>query len=211
VSHSRKILSQAGVSLADVYDIEGSVVGLEELDVENIKGVHELGAQIHSERLLVFGLDANSGLVAQSTNWSISLGGFPDSINRILSICFIADTAARVDFCNLNILDGGSLQGHPIAAWDSNVDVEQQVRWLNPTIATETLLMPTRQIAGGLPTILARTGASEVMPTLEFRGRTLGFGAGTVRTRALIQVARPDRGNPAPGEPSSHGLPIPSW
>jgi len=211
VSHSRKILSQAGTSLADVYDVEGSVVGLENLDVSDIKGVHDLGPQIHSERLLVFSLLADSTAINQSTAFDIELGAFPDSINRVLSVFVLADVTGGFSFCSVAIRDSGSLVDHIIWAWDSVDDLESQVRWAEPAVGTHIALRPTALVAGGLPTIIARTGASRTMPSLFFRGQTLAFGAGTVRARAQIQVARPDRGAPAPGAPSSHGLPIPSW
>lgn len=212
MGHARKILSQAGTSLADVYDIEGSIAGLEELDVRDIKGVHDLGPQIHSERLLVFNLQIDGTAVLQSVNWGIFLGSFPDSINRVLSATVIADTAARVDFCSILIEDTVNDREHLIWAWDSADDVESRVRWNPGTGATtETVLRPSSNIAGGLPTLIARTGGSSAMPNLVFRGRSLAFGAGTVQALALIQVARPDRGAPSAGDPSSHGLPIPSW
>jgi len=211
MSHSRKILSQAGVSLADVYDVEGSVVGLENLDVSDIKGVHDLGPQIHSERLQVFNLIADSTAVAQNVTWNIELGAFPDSINRLLSVFVMADTAARTAHCAISIRDPLSLIDHVIWAWQSVVDIEANLLWAAPTVGTQVGLRVLAGPRGDVPTLIARTGASAAMPTLFFRGLSLGFGAGTVRVRALIQIARPDEGNPAPGAPSSHGLPIPSW
>lgn len=212
MSHSRKILSQAGVSLADVYDIEGSVVGLEELDVTGIKGVHDLGPQIHSERLNVFGLTADSTALAQDTNWDVELGAFPDSINRILSITAVADVSGRVNHCVVSINDPQSNADHPIWIWDNTDDASSQMRWNDGGgVATVFALRPIQNLLGGAPTLLARTGASAAMPSLFFRGRTASFGAGTVQVQALIQVIRPDAGAPPPGAPSSHGLPIPSW
>jgi len=212
MSHSRKILSQAGTSLADVYDVEGSVVGLENLDVTDVKGVHELGGQIHSERLNMFGLLAATGTLAQNTTWAIVLGGFPDSVNRLLGVFVHADTPARVTHCSLAIRDPGTLVDHIIWMWDSVTDLESNVLWAGPAVTTQIALRTIEpNVAGGAPTLIARMGASRVMPDLVFRGLTAGFGAGLVNTRCEILVARPDRGNPGPGEPSSHGLPIPGW
>lgn len=211
MAHSRKILSQAGTSLADVYDVEGSVVGLEELDVANIQGVHELGHQIHAERLLVFGLIANTGALAQSTAWDVSLSAFPDSINRLLSISAVSSFAGRVNDCSVHIGDPLTGVDHGIWLWDSVNDVEGTVRRGSPAVAAAVSLRPLSHVAGGLPTLLARTGTSGRMPNLIFRGSTSAFGAGTVTVQALMQVIRPDRGAPGAGEPSSHGLPIPSW
>jgi len=212
VTHSRKILSQAGVSLADIYDVEGSIVGLEELDVTDIKGVHELGGTIHSERLVVFHLIADSTAISQSSNWEVSLGGFPDSINRVLSIFVIADGSAEVQNCSIAIRDPLSGIDHIIWAWDVLDDIEKRVRWDDGGgTGADTALVPLGTAFGGAPNIIARTGAQASMPTLVFHGATQAFGAGDVTTKALISVCRPDHGNPAPGEPSSHGLPIPGW
>ena len=212
MSHSRKILSQAGTSLADVYDVEGSVVGLENLDVSDIKGVHDLGPQIHSERLIVFGLIANTGNVLQSANFNVELGAFPDSINRVLSVFVISDTATAMRFCTVSITDPDTDADHPIWCWSSVDDVESFVRIdVGAGVATQFAMRPLSQVAGGLPTMIGRTGATEAMPTLNFRGETLAFGGGNMVARAFIQIMRPDPGAPAPGHPSSHGLPIPSW
>jgi len=207
---TQKVQGQAGISLADVYDVVGSIAGVEEIDVRSIKGVHDLGPQIHSERLNAFQLIADTGNVNQSTAWNVELGGFPDSINRLLSISVLTDTVARADFASIAIVDPDSGIDHIIWAWDSANDVESSVRWASPTVGTNFLLVSTRQILG-VPTLIARTGAAWRMPTLNFRGSSAAFGAGTVRLRALMQIIRPDPGNPAPGHPSSFGLPIPGW
>jgi len=212
MTHTRKILSQAGISLADIYDVEGSVVGLEELDVSDIKGVQDLGPVIHSERLNTFHLIADSGAILQNATWNVELGAFPDSVNRILSIFVLANIAARTSYCSVAIHDPNTVVDHPIWVWDTTDDVESQIRWeLGAGPQTFFALRPSHDVAGGAPNLLVRTGARWQMPSLFFRGVASGFGAGTVQVRALIQVARPDHGAPPPGAPSSHGLPIPSW
>ncbi len=212
MAHTRKVLSQAGISLADIYRVEGSIVGIDALDVEDIKGVHELGATILAERLIAFDLIMDSTAVAASTAWNISLAGtsFPDSINRVLSIAVIADTAARVDFCSVQIGNPGTGVDHIIWSWDTAVDQEKNVRWGAPAVGTQILLQPIGNLNGS-PNLIARTGAVGRMPNLVFRGISSAFGAGTVQARALVMVIRPDRGAPTPGTPSSHGLPLPSW
>ncbi len=207
--HTRKVLSQAGVSLADIYDVEGSIVGIDALDVEDIKGVHDLGPLIHSERLQTFMLRADSTAVAASTVWNISLAAIPDSINRLLSISVFADVGARVDHCQCSIGDPESGLDHVIWAWDSAVDSVINLREFGAVV---NLLRPVTVLSGGLPNLLTRTGASGTrMPNLIFRGVSTAFGAGTVRAQAMMQICRPDPGAPTPGEPSSFGLPLPSW
>jgi len=208
----QKVLGQAGISVADVYDVEGSIVGVGELDADSVKAVHDFGPQIQSERLNVFNLIADSTAVLQNVAWNIALGGFPDSVNRLLSIAVIADNIGRIANCSIHIGDPVSGIDHPIWAWDAVTagDSVGNIRWADPVLQTDFVLLPIIQIQKG-PTILARTGVGAAMPNLIFRGISNGFGAGTITVRAFIQVARPDGGNPGPGEPSSHGLPLPSW
>jgi len=211
VSHSRKILSQAGTSLADVYDIEGSIVGLEDLDVNEIKGVHDLGPQIHSERLQTFLVLATSGAVAQSVGWNITTAGFPDSINRLLAVTVLSSVTARVSHCSVAIQDVESGREIPIWAWDETPDSEQLVQWSLDGAAVATFINLRSTAALSIPQLLTRTGVSNAMPALIFRGLTNAFGAGNVQVRVVYQLARPNSGNPPAGEPSSHGLPIPGW
>ena len=209
---SQRVLSQAGTSLADVYDVKGSVAGIDRLDVDEIKGVHDLGPQIHTERLNAFGLIISSTAIAQNINFAVVLDAPPDSINRINSISVIADTAGRINFCSVAIRDPGTGVDHPIWAWDTADDVEKSIRWAGPSLATLTLMESLSQVAGSAPNLMARWGNTWAMPNLVFLGQSGGFGAGTVLARALIQVVRPDQEIPIPaGAPSSHGLPIPSW
>lgn len=209
---SRKILSQAGQSLADVYDIEGSVVGLERLDVSEIQGVHDIGPQIHSERLNAFHRRITSSAELQNQSINSSLSGIPDCVNRILSVSMIADAASRISFASIAIADPSSAVEHIIWAWDDVNDVEGPVRWDDGTGATVvSLLRATHGPSGANPNLLLRTGASWRMPILILRALTSAFGAGTVTLTAGIQLARPDRSQPTAGEPSSHGLPIPGW
>jgi len=210
MSHSRKILSQAGVSLADVYDIEGSVVGLENLDVGDIQGVHELGGQIHSERLQAFLIRMTTGAILQSTAFDITAGGIPDSINRVLNVFVFSDVAARLHFAQVGILGQGAAGEIPMWSWDSTSDAEYDVR-LTIGGAAAGAELAARSPNPFVPQLLMRLGPNKLMPDLSFRGQTLAFGAGTVTVQALVLIARPNEGNPPPGSPSSHGLPIPSW
>ena len=209
MTHSRKILSQAGTSLADVYDVEGSVVGLEQLDVGDIKGVHDLGPTIHSERLQAFVIRMTTGAIAQNLTFDVMAGGMPDSINRVLGVFVLSDTPARLDFAQVGILGQGTQGEIPMWSWDSANDVELNVRLtVIGVVANRTAYQPPNPF---VPQLLLRIGDPKLMPELSFRGQTLGFGGGTVTVQALVMIARPDPGAPAPGHPSSHGLPIPSW
>lgn len=213
---SRRVLAQAGVSLADVYDVEGSIVGIDSLDVDDIKGVHEMGGTIHSERLNVFTLIADSTAIAQSTTFGIVLGGIPNSINRVLAVAAMCDDADRLNHCSWLIEDPDSDVEFPIWNWEESVaessDFASQVLW-NPGsgVVQEFMLRSGNAGGWGMPTFLAPIGVSRAMPNLVFRGQSIAFGAGTVRVRGVMMIARPNSGNPPPGEPSSFGLPMPSW
>ncbi len=213
MTHSRKILSQAGASLADVYDVEGSVVGLEALDVEDIKGVHELGGQIHSERLLSVLIQQNSTALAQNLTWNLTTGNFPDSIARLFGMALFVDTAARVTSASVHITDSDTGREMPLFAWEAVTGLEIPTRWSNngAAVATFQLLRPGVGAPAQIPTLLTRMGGSRQTPTITFRGVTAGFGAGTVTCFLVYHIARPNRVVPVPGDPLSHGLPIPSW
>jgi len=209
---STKILSQAGISLADVYDVKGSVAGLDNLDVEDVKAVHELGAQIHSERLNSFVQVIDSGSLAQSAVFDIEVTPFPDSVHRILSVVVAADAVAHVNICSVSIHDRNADTDEPIWLWDNGNDVEGTFRSrIAGVTANLVALRPTNPVPGGVPNLLMRVGAEWEMASVFFRGQMLAFGAGTAQARALVLFARPNRSSPVPGDPSSHGLPFPSW
>lgn len=211
MAHSRKILAQAGSSLADVYDVEGSVVGLEELDVTDVKGVHDLGPTIHSERLTGFMPVLATGAIEDDTAFNIDLASvvaLPRSINRLMGVQVILGTTARIASCCIVMGEPTTGLDIVIWAWDSAVDAEIAVRTFGATVI---YLRPAVWPQGMLPIILTQMGNAKRMPNIVFRGLTNSFGAGTVVLTATLMMARPNNANPAAGEPSSHGLPIPSW
>jgi len=212
MTHSRKILSQAGVSLADIYDVEGSVVGLEDLDVSEIKGVHSLGPTIFSERLTSHLVLVTSTAINQSTAFNIAMANVTDAPNRLLGISVMADVGARVDFCSVAIGDQQSFRETPIWVWDSNDDIVKRFSWVEDGVGPTTV--DNLEVLGltHLPQLLTRTGLDRGMPRLMFRGFSTAFGAGTVEVQCIYTFCRANvSGTPAPGEPSSHGLPVPSW
>lgn len=212
MTHSRKILSQAGTSLADIYDVEGSVVGLEDLDVSEIKGVHDLGPTIQSERLTSHLVLVTTGAVNQSTAFNVAMNDVTDAVNRLLGVAVMADVGARVDFASIAIGDTQSFRETPIWVWDTNDDVVKRFSWVEDGVGPSTV--DNLEVLGvtHLPQLLTRTGLDRGMPRLMLRGSTTAFGAGTVEVQAIYTFCRPNvSGTPAPGEPSSHGLPVPSW
>jgi len=208
-----KILSQAGISLADAYDVEGSIVGVENLDSQDVSLVHEMGGQIFSERLQTNLTRLNPGDTLQSVTWNTTIPILPDSPNRIMAVSVMTNVAARVNFCSLAVQAVVGGREIVIWSWDDVRDVENEVRFSDDgaAVGTEFIMLPSFT---QLPYLVTRTSGNDetnLMGALIFRGLTLAFGAGTVEPRMIIALARANQRVPDPGQPSSHGLPVPSW
>lgn len=209
MGHANRILSQAGQSLADVYDIEGSVAGLEELDSAEVKTVHEMGATIASERMSGQLVVVTSTALAQTLTWDATLGLPRRFIDRILGIQVLAD-ADRVLTAGVFVQDagpGGSFAEIPIWSWDAAVDGVKTIRTsLQESTRNLILLQPTQMLG---PSMLI--GSEQPLPTgqLVFRGVTTTFGAGTVTVRMVAYLAFNEI--IGGGGLSSKGLPLPSW
>ena len=208
MTHSRKILAQAGSSLADIYDVQGSVIGLEELDASHVKAVHDLGGTIFSERLRGLIIRMDSTAIAQNIDFEVIAGGLPNNIQRVLNIAIVARETTRILNCSLALQTAAGTREFIIQSWDSTPDVEHRVRFFDGVLGDHFLLVPG---FNQLPTIIAPHSDENDMLSLVFRGTASAFGAGTVTVKAWVYLLRPGPGTPTPGTPSSHGLPIPSW
>jgi len=207
-----KILSQSGISLADVYDVEGSIVGVETLLADEVQVVHEMGATIMAERLQSFFLRLLPTAPAQNANFSVSSGDLPDCANRILGATMLipAANAGDVNNASLSIQNGRIDREILFSTWDLATDPEIDVRFNDDGagVASFTLLRP---LVHSMPSLITRLGLGQAMPVIRFSGSTTGFGAGTVPVMAIVHVCRPTPETPMAGQPSSHGLPLPSW
>lgn len=200
-----KILAQAGISLADIYDIEGSIVGVDELLSKEVHTVHEMGGTIFAERLSAEIVRGTSGNILQSINFDIvsSIGPTP---SRILGAMVFTDTVARVDRVALMIRDPTTEREICIFAWDQN---EASVRVRMQDNGAALASFDVLQAAAGVGTLPSMTiGTDQPFPVSEiaFRGRSLAFGAGNVVLTFLVYTAAARVSGI-----SSHGLPIPSW
>ena len=202
-----KILSQAGNSLADVYDVEGSIAGIDQLETRELPIMHEMGATIFSERFGGVLVSATSAAVNQSTAWNIGLVGLPAHVWRVFGIQVFVNATARVDFCSICVRETVSGREMPIWAWDSAADSEYNVRFSDDggAIATTIFLQPAAANKQ-LPHLMAGAGQPQAVAQLVFRGISSAFGAGTVTADVLTHVGFPDVAGL-----SSRGLPIPSW
>lgn len=206
-----KIQSQSGTSLADTYDVEGSIAGVDNLESRDVHLFDEMGGRVFSERLHFFIIELDSGDVTQNTSFNISVGGIPDSPNRIVGAGMLIDVTARVDFVQMSIHDETSPSTEiPFWVWDSAIDAERSIRAQVGGGATATMFWLQSEAVQS-PYLIGRTGVSQQIPTIRMRGNTTGFGAGNVVITGLVYLARANPGDPAPGAPSSHGLPLPGW
>jgi len=207
-----KVLGRAGTSLADVYDVEGSIAGVDQIITEEVGLVQEMGAVIQSERLNSFTEVLTTGAILQATPWDVAGGALPDCVARVLGVVVITDNADAVGHCQLSVMGPGVSGEFPFWNWNSADDGVQSLRLTIKGGAPGNLIMLRPAIASEpFQQIVARMGDEMAMPTFFFRGTTAGFGAGTRTTQAIVYFARPSPGVQVPGTPSSHGLPIPSW
>jgi len=204
-----KILSQSGTSLADTYDVEGSIAGVDELNSREVSLVDEMGGRVFSERMLGFNIQIETAPL-QSVTFDASAGGIPDSPNRILSLGVTVESTGVVEDIQISIRNTDTAKEIPIFVWDVAQDVERTIRWVDDGDAAADVFYLVNALPS-IPELMTRYGDRGLMGDFVMRGNTLAFGAGTEKIRGLIHLVRANRGNPAPGEPSSHGLPLPGW
>jgi len=202
-----KILSQAGNSLADTYDVEGSIAGIDQLETRELPIVHEMGATVFSERLSGAIRRATSGAILQNTNFDIILTDLPATPSRVLGVTVVTDVAGRVSTAAILIRDAGAGREMPIFVWDSGEQfmVCRMVE-NNAAVGTLELLVTSLNLPGFPPSMIIGTDQPQEVDQIAFRGRSTGFGAGTVTITALIYLAFSEVGGI-----SSRGLPIPGW
>lgn len=200
-----KVLSKSGDSLADVYDVEGSIAGVEELLSKDINLVHEMGATIFSERLSTRMVDLTSGAIAQTLAFNVNFTVTETA--RLLGIQVITSDPARLLRVQASITSPPAVdnQDVPIWLWDVAANGVTAARLLLAgTVTAVNLLNPN--FRPDIPNLLVGLGSPRPASTISLRGFTATFGAGTVTTQALILLAFPQVGGL-----SSRGLPIPSW
>ena len=206
-----KIQAQAGNSLADIYDVKGSVAGIEHLETHDLPIVHEMGATVFSERFSQDIRRLQTGALAQNTNWDIIVANLGDNAVRIFGLAVHVDVTSRVSVASIAINREINGREVPIWAWDTGAsDIEVAVRYSDDGGATATVIFLRPLVHFGiLPSMT--TGAEQ--PTrnnrIAFRGRTSGFGAGTVQ--ATVDIITGFGEIQSGGGLSSRGLPVPSW
>lgn len=201
-----KILSKSGDSLADMYDVKGSIAGIEQLNSREVSLVHEMGATLFSERFSGAIRRTSSGAIAQNLNWNNVLLDLPAGPFRIFGVAVFIDTSAAITMASIAVQDPNGREV-PIWSWDILDDVETRVRFSNDgaAVAATIFLRPTRNMES-IPHLMAGTGQPQRVPNIAFRGQMAAFGGGTAECTALIHI-----GLSRVAGISSRGLPIPSW
>jgi len=202
-----KVQAQAGDSLADVYDVQGSIAGIDHLVTHDLPIVHEMGGTVFSERVAGGITRAQTGAITQTQAFGDVITGFAPGMTRILGVSVFVDTAARMGDLVVSIRSGPEGREVPIWAWDSTVDVEMAVRLVDDGAAAAnfTLLRPVTLLEN-LPSMLFGADQRRVIDEIAIRGNTLTFGAGDVEATVLITTAFASLEGV-----SSRGLPLPSW
>lgn len=202
-----KILSSSGRSLSDLYDVQGSIVGIEQLESREVSLVHEMGGTIFSERYSTFTRRAITGDISQSTAFNVVLEDLPSHFFNLIAISVLVSTAARVSNASVAIRNPLSGREMPIWIWASATDAEIAVRFSNDGAAVATGIFLQPNLANvQLPQMMAGAGQPQHVSSLALRGFTSAFGAGTVEVTAFLHVEFA-----ALGALSSRGLPFPSW
>lgn len=203
-----KVLSRSGDSLADVYDVEGSVAGIEQLETHELPIVHEMGATILSERFTTRVFRIPTGDILQDIEFAIELTTLPETPARLLGVQVIIDTTARISRCAVLLTDPTVGQDFPLWVMETAAAAETVIMEDATVSAVQRILIPQPSITLASPTFVGgRQQQDNMVSSVTFAGLSTGFGAGTVSLVALLYLAFPRRDINI----SSRGLPIPSW
>lgn len=204
-----KILSQAGQSLADMYDVEGSIAGIDELLTRELPIVHEMGATIFSERLRIQVWNINTGPLPQNTNFDLGiLNPSQAGMGRILGVVVVCNIAAQVATASVSIdrplAGGATINECPIWIWGGD-SYPTRLELDTSIVQRDVLLCAPGQCF--IPNFVSgnRQGPWPMLHVM-FRGRMAGFGAGTetIWFKTMIGFFQTDG-------VSEYGTPVPSW
>ena len=210
-----KILSRSGVSLADIYDVKGSIAGIEQLETRELPIVHEMGATVFSERYNTTIRGIVTGDIAQNITFEIALTSLPLAPTRLLGVQVLTDVGARILRCALSATNpigaiggGGGAQDIPIWVWDATNALFETATLFNDGASGNLDVLIPHPGSLMFPTMVGGRGQGpDMVRDLRLQGRTTGFGAGTVAITALLYLgfAFDTTGL------SSRGVPFPSW
>jgi len=200
-----KILSQSGNSLADIYDVKGSVAGIDQLETRELPIVHEMGATVFSERFSTTIRRTAATGVAQNTDINAVITNLPVMPTRLLSVGVISDDGSR-------ILRLAIMARDPVANLEVPIWVYDAANFLPINLTNAGAVTTFDSLLGNVQATMMpnMVGGSAQQPDmvsqLSLRGTTTGFGAGTVDVTAIFHLGFAfQRGL------SSRGVPFPSW
>lgn len=203
-----KILSRTGASLADIYDVEGSIAGIDTLETRDLPIVHEMGATVLSERLTTRIFRLATGPIAQNLDFRVEIGTLPETPARLLGIQVISDNSARLVRAAVLATDPTVQQDFPVWVWQATAGVSEAIVLEDVTVSAAFSLLVPHAANNVFPSFAGgREQQDNMVSSLTLAGRSSGFGAGTVLATALCYLAFPRRD----GSVSSLGVPIPSW
>jgi len=197
-----KILSQAGKSLADVYDVEGSIAGIDELLSKDVALVHEMGQTIFSERMSSRIIATSTGAISQSSVIDTEIPNLPMTPFRIHGINLTdagSNTIARLSNIVVVLVSSDGIESI-VWMWDGSVETQRMEG------NVKAVLMPEIGFATMLPSLGMGGDQPATVPQLFARGNTPAFGAGTVNIAIRTHITFSQLEGV-----SSVGLPIPSW
>ena len=203
----QKILSQSGISLADNYNVQGSIVEVDELDSHEVKTVHEMGNTMFSERFSCQTFVVDTGALLQNITFGIGpTADLPDGPSRILAIIVTTSVTARILHATVSMSSiVGTIEEQPIWSWVAGGG-ETVGRFVAGGVSNNIIMLDSNPSFERVPLIRAGSDQPRSVPGLVLRGITSGFGAGTVTIELRVLVAFADVGGI-----SSYGLPFPSW
>jgi len=200
-----KILSRGGFSLADIYNIRGSKVIIDDLVSEGgVHLFHEMGHTIFAERFQQQIHRTASAAITQSTEFNAVSSNMPQTPTRILGITVITTNVARLSSLVVSLTQSGNRE-FPIFVWDQTNSVTVRVVEDGNALATFDSLSNAPGMAT-MPTMFPGTDQQASIDGMILRGITPAFGAGDVTTIVLLNIALSERASLG-----SRGLPIPSW
>jgi len=196
------IQSKSGASLADVYDVVGSIAGIEELLSREVSLTHDMAATIFSERMSSRILQTTTGAISQTETIDAEIVGLPATPFRVHGITLtdagVATVARMANMCVVMVAPDGFET--IIWMWDGTVEVQRMEN------DVKQILMPEVGFANCLPTMGMGGDQPATVPQMFVRGNTLTFGAGTINIGIRTHISFSQLEGV-----SSVGLPIPSW
>lgn len=201
-----KVLSQSGISLADTYDVEGSIAGIDRLLSEEVLLFHEMGGTLFSERFSTTVRRRSTGAIAQNITIGQIVSDLPSPYYRIFGFTvFNANNDSAARLTQLSIYGRDALANRETVLWRWNGAVVDETFNVEGAVSTVEILVPDVAFTVA-PQLMAGITQPQSVSAIVIRGLTAGFGAGTVEIVTLMHI-----GFVAIGGLSSEGLPIPSW